>query len=1000
MKTKKTPINLPSINRSLHERCRIPLALVSVVILTMLALSVKAGNILINSKFATQPIFAPGSWSQHATETWSMNSASAADGSSVKLIYPGDVNGLWMQGLYQNGGAASVSSYAAQDFSTTPGSTYSADAFYSAYVYFNGGLGGLSGNSGLFQADVPPSPNDPGEEDGWVEVLFYNSANVVLADYKSTIINAAYEGWASGTNYTPGTATETLVTNSLGNIYLGWQDFAVTNQYDVSTIQPDTDPAIVGSVTNTLGAGQVITAPAGAVTVEFRISMYQYLYEGGAPFWANATLNQLSGASPSVIGNVSPDGSKFFNGTNTAFKFTVTSASTGGAGLPSNPTSGIGVVVNGVSESANLQFSGASTNLSVTLPGLVSNSLYTVSVSVTNSGGLTSFESYSFDTFPSNTFVVFAEDYDYTNGQFIENPIPTAAPAPNSYYGTGGTLGTDLNTYLGTGTLPGNGASQTIRSDGYSAIQTAEDIQFPIYAAQNNPSVFNVQIAYNNDGNWFNYSRVYPTGNYLVYLRYNNDAAGNVESVSQVTGGVGTSSQTTNALGEFIGANTGAGYAWTPLTDPYGNKIIVNLAAGQTNTLQLLSGNGGLNGDIVNFVAFAFVPAGTSFPPVIGNLNPNNVSPPVNKNIFLSVTDITYSVSSTFSTVATSHIQTWINGVNESSTATYTGSSTNWSVSVPCPQNELISLFVQAVDATGATNSVSETFDTFTQSNLMIEALDFNFNGGQFIDNPTPTAPLYNAADSYFNGGFGPNGSAGPGTNVAVVNVDYLGVTNDGVAWAYRPLDTFIGQEVTADFLRYKFTVTDAEDYDLGYYNAGFWENYTRTFPANHYNVYARLAGGNGPFSGTTLSLVTSSSATSNQTTRVLGSFADANAAGWAVWHWVPMLDTHGNLATVSLGGVQTVRLTSGNNLNAHFLMFVPTESAPMTASASGKNVSISFPTMAGYSYTVLYNSTLTGGTWQTLSAGISGDGTVKTVNDTTTSGQTRFYKLQIQVQY
>jgi hypothetical protein len=55
---------------------------------------------------------------------------------------------------------------------------------------------------------------------------------------------------------------------------------------------------------------------------------------------------------------------------------------------------------------------------------------------------------------------------------------------------------------------------------------------------------------------------------------------------------------------------------------------------------------------------------------------------------------------------------------------------------------------------------------------------------------------------------------------------------------------------------------------------------------------------------------------------------------------------------------------------------------------------------MAGYSYTVLYNSTLTGGTWQTLSAGISGDGTVKTVNDTATSGQARFYKLQIQVQY
>ena len=985
MKTQNIPKNHSRTNPSLSERHRIPKALVSTIIMMLLALSVQAGNILVNPKFATQPIFAPGSWTQHATVTWSMNSATAADGSSVKLIYPGDVNGLWMQGVYN--GAPQVT-YAAQDFSTTPGSTYTADAFYSAYVYFNGGLGGLAGNSGLFQADAPPAPAGQ-EQDGWVEVLFYDSGNNVLADYKSTIITEAYEGSASGTTYTPGTGNFTLVTNAINNIYLGWTDFPVTNQYDVTTITAGGNPDITGTVTNTLAAGQVMVAPPGAVKVEFRISDYQYQYEGGAPFWGHASLVQLSGASPSIIGNVVPNGSQFFNYTNTAFTFNVTSAATGGAGLPNNPTSGIGVIVNGQNESGSLQFSGPSTNLSVTLPGLTSNSLYTISVSVTNSGNLTSFQSYSFDTFPTNAFVVYAEDYDITNGVFIENPVPTAAPAANSYYGTGGLLGTDLGTYPPNGTLPGNGASQIIRNDGHSAIQTATDIQFPIYAAQNNINVYNVQIAYNNPGNWFNYTRNYPAGNYLVYLRYNNATAGNAESLNLLTSGYGTSSQTTNNLGVFIGAATGAGYAWVPLTDQYGNKVIVNLGAGQ-NTLQLLSLSG-----LENFVAFAFVPAGTSFPPVINNLIPNNVIPPVNANIFLNVPDITYSVSSHFSTVATNAIQTLINGVDVSSTATYTGSDTDWSVSVPCPQNEIVNLAINVKDATGATNTLSESFDTFTQNNLMIEALDFNFNGGQFIDNPLPTAGIGVATNSYYDGGIDT-------TNFAVTNVDYFGawdVAPGGAElWNYRPNDLGVGQEITSDFLRNKFNTVNglAQDYDMGYWNGGFWEDYTRTIPASTYNVYARLAGGAGPFSGTTLALVTSSRFTSNQVTQVIGSFADPNAAGWATWHWVPLLNSHGALATVNLGGVQTLRLTSGNNLNAHYMMFVPVGPPIVTASVNRPQIQVSFVSEPGHNYTVLYNNTLTGGTWQTLASGIVGDGTVKTATDTVT-GATRFYRVQMQ---
>jgi hypothetical protein len=974
MKTQTIPKNLARINPSLSDYHRITIALISVIIM-LFALSAQAGNVLVNPGFEATPLFASGSWSQHATVTWSMNAGTAW---APRTLTHAGGNSFWMQGVY-NGG--NNTTYAAQDFACFPGNTYTADCWYSAYVTNNGSIGGSGASgSGLFGND------GAGNEDGWIEVQFLDSGNNLLADYKSTIITPSFCANAA--------ATLTLVTNAYGP-YLPWEDFPVTNQYDVSTLTPGADPASNGTVTNTLAAGQLITAPPGAVKLEFRISMFQAQYESGAPFYDDATLNQVGGPSASVIGNVSPDGTKFFNGTNTSFTFNITSAAVGGAPFPTNATSKVGIIVNGQNQTSSLQFSGPSTNLSVTLPGLASNSLYTITVTTTNSVGLTASKTVNFDTFPSSVFIVSAEDYDYTNGQYYDNPTPTSAPGPNSYFGLAGTLGTDMSTYGGTGTLPG-GAGQLVRSDNNVAMQRAADIQLPLYAAQNDPNVYNVQIAYNNPGNWENYTRHYPAGNYIVYLRYNTPNSGVIESLNLLTSGYGTSSQTATNLGYFIGAATGAGYAWVPLTDAFGNKVIVNLSAGQ-NTLQLLSGNGqGANG-IANFVDFVFVPASGGFPPVINNLIPNNINPPVNGNIFLNVTNITYSVSSHFSTVASSAIHTVVNGVDISSSATYSGNNTSWNVSVPCPQNQLINLAISATDANGMSNSISETFDTFKQSNFMIEAVDFDFNAGSFIDNPLPTAGVELATNSYYAGGIDQ-------TNAAALNIDYSGFSDGGAeAWNYRPLDTAVGQEITSDFLRSKFINVDgvgdnAQDYDMGYWNGGFWENYTRTIPAGSYNVYARLAGGNGAFSGTTLSLVTSGRGTTTQTTQLLGSFADASAAGWQTWHWIPMRDTNGNLVTVSLGGVQTLRLTSGNNLNAHFVMFVPSASAPpiLTVSVTGSNVSLHFQTVSGHNYTVLYNNTLIGGTWQPLSAPIPGDGTIKNVPDTVT-GQTRFYKLQIQ---
>jgi hypothetical protein len=107
-------------------------------------------------------------------------------------------------------------------------------------------------------------------------------------------------------------------------------------------------------------------------------------------------------------------------------------------------------------------------------------------------------------------------------------------------------------------------------------------------------------------------------------------------------------------------------------------------------------------------------------------------------------------------------------------------------------------------------------------------------------------------------------------------------------------------------------------------------------------------------------------------------------------------LNTSGQLATISLGGTNTIKVTSGSGFNANFYMFVPAIPAVnLTASISGTSILLRFPTQVGATYTVLYKNSLTAGSWLTLAGPITGDGTTKTVTDTI--GSQRFYKLLIQ---
>jgi len=693
-------------------------------------------------------------------------------------------------------------------------------------------------------------------------------------------------------------------------------------------------------------------------------------------------FNNLTVAPELAINNISPDDTKaLFNATNT-MRFGITSPSA------AVNASGIQLTLNGVNVSGNLVITGGGTgNVTARYTNLLLNTLYIGQINVTNATGASVSAPVRFDTFSSNYFTWEAEDFDFSGGQSIDNPV-ISTNSPDSYYNQIGVSNEDEY-------VPNYSATQphAWRPNDQVSTDLANETPRAQFTAAGVPDY---QVGYFNPLNWLNYTRTFPAGVYNIYGRMANGNGGLANcSLAQVTSGQGTTSQTTTPMGIFqFSARGWNNYDFVPLSDAWGNPLVVQLN-GET-TLRVTSGplGGGVN---MNFFMLA---PGTNTPPAIANVYPDGSQP------FQSTNLLAFTVSSDISTVSTNNIQVMLNGANVSSQLAFAGSPTNWLVSLPLSQQGSYAMTITATDAAGNSHSYSENFDNFNQSDFTIEAEDFDFNGGQFIDNPIPTGAYVNGAyppyattatNSYF---FYPAGDSG---NAAIVGVDLTTSNNDaGETFIYRPTES-CGTEVATDFLRQKFISggNTNSDFDVGWWNPGTWLNYTRTFPTGGYYIYGRLASG-APYSGATMSLVTSGQGTTNQTTQILGSFADAGADGFQSWHWVPLLDANGQIVLASLGGVETLKATAPpgsvtGSLNANFYMFVPAiQSVNVSASLSGSTLSLQFATQSGVSYTVLRNSSLSGGSWSAVAGPIAGDGTTKTVM-VGASGAVAFYKLLIQ---
>jgi hypothetical protein len=231
--------------------------------------------------------------------------------------------------------------------------------------------------------------------------------------------------------------------------------------------------------------------------------------------------------------------------------------------------------------------------------------------------------------------------------------------------------------------------------------------------------------------------------------------------------------------------------------------------------------------------------------------------------------------------------------------------------------NQNYAATIDVADASNAKSSATIYFDTFAKNSFVVETEDYNFNSGQFIDNPVPS----------------PVGSGQSATSyrdqVGTADVDYHSTYNQS-GGTYRDQD-FVSHDATLDFKRDAYVADGLVDYATGRIRTGEWQNYTRTFPSANYQIYLRESLFNAPNAETVLERVNGDPADPNSPVEVIGSFIGSNSG--ALYRNVPLTDATGATPViVHTDGVTTFRLRqvtpdpSDGNITQNYLVFIPAD--------------------------------------------------------------------------
>ena len=302
------------------------------------------------------------------------------------------------------------------------------------------------------------------------------------------------------------------------------------------------------------------------------------------------------------------------------------------------------------------------------------------------------------------------------------------------------------------------------------------------------------------------------------------------------------------------------------------------------------------------------VPDPTANPPTVAGLTPANSSlyNPIDAGLAFNVATVSpntlTNITLTLNGAAIPAADLAITGDDQNKAVTYSKLKTN----------VFYTAQAVAIDSRGQQTVTTWWFDTFAVANAFeLEAEYYNFQGGQFIDNP----------ELSFN----------PGPNnyldlLATEGIDTHQISTTTSTAAFRVGD-IVGTEATGDGARQKFTDVGMIDYNVGWIAAGEWLNYTHTFASQSWQVYARLANSTTAPMSANLDKVTSGATTANQVTAPLGQFSAAGTAGNQLYTWVPLADGFGRPVLLhTAAGAQTLRFTAlTSSFNFNYLLFVPT---------------------------------------------------------------------------
>jgi len=222
------------------------------------------------------------------------------------------------------------------------------------------------------------------------------------------------------------------------------------------------------------------------------------------------------------------------------------------------------------------------------------------------------------------------------------------------------------------------------------------------------------------------------------------------------------------------------------------------------------------------------------------------------------------------------------------------------------------SITVTLKDSAGAETTIESSFRTKSYHTVdmskgvkYIEAEDFNYDGGSY-----KTFEEVGLGGSYEGLG-------------AVTGIDFNNSGNASEQYRSIPGNHPGMTDSSWDSGRGGFSME--VDFKMGWNDDGDWYNYTRDFPeGGKYAVYGRFSSGGSDINNK-LSIVTSDATAADQTIEDVGVFQGPNTGGWNNMEFFPLKDADGNLATVSISGTTTVRLTKvGGNMDANYMVFVP----------------------------------------------------------------------------